>query len=119
MQPGDRRTLEVEYRAEIPCGGYRLSWFPVGGAGRRPGVLPWAVLPCAVGLRPGGSGIRLLISSRVSAFYAPCGDYEVSLTLPSDFTVVSTGSESTDGAGALDPPGGTGAGLRHPGLQLL
>lgn len=98
MQPGDRRTLEVDYRAEIPCGGYRLSWFPVG---EQEEGLVFSLGPFypVLSVYDQGEWNQAPYFLEGECFYAPCGDYEVSLTLPSDFTVVSTGSESTDGAG--------------------
>ena len=121
MQPGDRRDPGGGLSRGDPLRRVPPELVSRGGAGRRPGVSPFGPLsPGAVGLRPGGVESGSLFPRGSSASMPPAGDHEVSLTLPPDPTVVSTGSEVHGRSGALGRlPGGAGAGLRHPGLQLL
>lgn len=72
MRPGDRRTLEVEYHAEIPCGGFRLSWFPAGD-GEEDLVFSLGPFYPVLSVYDQGAWNQAPYFYEGECFYAPCG----------------------------------------------
>ncbi len=100
LKPGERTSVTVDYAAEIPYGGQRLSWSQVDGddyGGRSVACLSQAYPMLAEYIDGKWNETPYFVDGE--CFYSRCGSYEMTLSIPDEYTVVSTGSETKNADG--------------------
>lgn len=103
LKPGERTSISVDYSTEIPCGFERLCWSPNGDdfTGASTVCLSQAYPVLAEYID--GKWNEAPYFTDGECFFSPCGSYEMTLSAPEGYTVISTGSEaqSADGTWTL------------------
>lgn len=100
LKPGERTSVTVAYSTEIPCGGQRLNWAPAVGedhGGESVVCLSQAYPMLAEYID--GKWNETPYFTDGECFYSRCGSYEMTLSIPDKYTVVSTGSETKNADG--------------------
>ena len=103
LKPGERTSVSIDYSTEIPCCFERLCWSPNGDdfAGENTVCLSQAYPVLAEYID--GKWNEAPYFTDGECFFSPCGSYEMTLSAPEDYMVISTGSEaqSADGTWTL------------------
>lgn len=99
LKSGERTSISVDYATEIPSCRERLCWAPNGDdfAGASTVCLSQAY-PVLAEYTDGKWNEAPYITDG-ECFYSPCGNFEMTLTAPEGYTVISTGSETQNSDG--------------------
>ena len=99
LAPGSTTKVTLSYYTDIPQGNRRLGWQT------RPGgalIADLAIFYPVLAVFRDGAWVAHPFDRGGESFYSECSDYVVSLTLPDDYVVVSTGDETKGkGSGGL------------------
>lgn len=99
LQPGARTTITVDFQTLIPCGAERLSWWPTGeNYDGNTICLSQAYPVLAAYLEDGWDEAPYFTAGE--CFFSPCGRFRMTLRLPEDYTVISTGDETRNADGS-------------------
>lgn len=108
LAPGERVTLDMDYYADIPAGAYRLAqerlsgW--VGASESDARTLELAQFYPMLAVYEAGEWICEPYIFDGECFYTRCADYDISISLPADYTLVASGREESAprGDGTVD-----------------
>lgn len=99
LQPGARTSVTVDFETVVPSGGQRFSWFTAGDSNTGGNADTWRTIclsqaypVLAEYLADGWNEAPYFTDGE--CFFSPCGSYEMTLTLPADYAVASTGDET-------------------------
>ena len=99
LSPGARTAITVDFQTLIPIGSERLSWWPVGEDYSKSTIcLSQAYPVLAAYLDDGWDEAPYFTDGE--CFFSPCGSFRMTLRLPEDYTVISTGDETRNDDGS-------------------
>lgn len=103
LKPGERTSISVDYATEIPCCFERLCWSPNGYDFAGPNTICLSQAYPILAEYTDGKWNEAPYFTDGECFFSPCGSYEMTLSAPEGYTVISTGSEvrSSDGTWTL------------------
>ena len=95
LAPGRSATLELDYAADVPCGGYRCAWSSLdSGAYGRHVTYELAQFYPMLAIYEDGEWICDPYFSEGECFYTRCADYDVALRVPEGYEVIASGDEA-------------------------
>lgn len=103
LKPGERTSISVDYSTEIPYGFERLCWSPNGDDFTDASTVCLSQAYPVLAEYIDGKWNEAPYFTDGECFFSPCGSYEMTLSAPEGYTVISTGSEaqSADGTWTL------------------